>query len=589
MLLSPRLTGSLLAARFFACIFYGYFSAAIAQELPDQPEDATGWQLKPSTHARRFMAVTANAYATDAAVEILALGGSAIDAAIAAQLVLNLVEPQSSGIGGGGFLLYFDAMRRRTVAYDGRETAPGSARAERFLSPEGAPLDFYEAVASGKSVGVPGLVALLALAHEQHGRLRWERLFRPAIRLAAEGFQVSPRLHQLLARDRFLKGDEHARALYYQADGAPQPVGAQLTNPELAATLRQLAEQGPQAFYRGEIAKDIIIAVAAQTRGAGDLVIKDFTGYRALVRHPVCGRYRGYRICGMPPPSSGGISVLQLLGLLERTPFAELPMNSVQTVHLFAEAGRLAYADRRRYLGDPDYVPDTGRALLKKHYLDGRARLISPDHSMGSASPGKIDGTQPLADDTAPELPSTSHLSIVDGLGNAVALTSSIESAFGSRIQVRGFLLNNQLTDFSFRPSQGGLPAANRVEAGKRPLSSMAPTLVFDRRGRLYAVLGSPGGSQIPNYLAQTLAALLDRRLAPDDALALAHYGSRNGPTELEQGKVEGELASALERLGHRVEMREMTSGLHLIERAESGRGWIGAADPRREGTARGD
>ena len=535
------------------------------------------------------MAVTANAYATDAAVEILALGGSAIDAAIAAQLVLNLVEPQSSGIGGGGFLLYFDAARKRTVAYDGRETAPGAARAERFLSSEGAPLDFYAAVASGKSVGVPGLIALLALAHEQHGRLRWERLFRPAIRLASDGFVVSSRLHQLLARDRFLKGDEHARALYYQADGAPLPVGAQLSNPELAATLRRLAEEGAQAFYRGEIAKDIVATVAAQARGAGDLVMKDFAAYRALARHPVCGQYRGYRICGMPPPSAGGVSVLQLLGLLERTPFSALPLNSVQAVHLFAEAGRLVFADRRRYLGDPDFVPDTTRALLDRHYLDGRAKLISAGRSMGSAPPGIIGGAQPSGDDTAPELPSTSHLSIVDGLGNAVALTSSIESAFGSRIQVRGFLLNNQLTDFSFRPSQGGLPAVNRVEAGKRPLSSMAPTLVFDRRGRLYAVLGSPGGSQIPNYVAQILTALLDRRVAPDDALALAHYASRNGPTELEQGKTEGALASALERLGHRVEMREMTSGVHLIERAKSGGGWIGAADPRREGTARGD
>ena len=591
MLLRPRLTGSLLAARFFLCCFCACFclSAALAQEALDAPEAASGWKEKPSAYARHFMAVTANAYATDAAVEIMELGGSAVDAAIAAELVLNLVEPQSSGIGGGGFLLYFDAARKRTVAYDGRETAPGAARAERFLSPEGAPLDFYEAVASGKSVGVPGLVAMLALAHERHGRLRWERLFRPAIRLAAEGFAVSPRLHKLLLGDRFLRNDEAARALYYQSDGSPLPVGARLSNPALASTLRQLAEQGPQAFYRGDIAQDIIAAVTMHRRGAGDLAKKDFTAYRALARPPICGKYRGYRICGMSPPSSGAISVLQLLGLVERTPFAELPMQSAQVVHLFAEAGRLVFADRRRYLGDPDFVAVPSRALLDRHYLDGRARLISAGRSMDNALPGKIGGAPPLADDTAPELPSTSHLSIVDGFGNAVALTSSIESAFGSRIQVRGFLLNNQLTDFSFRPSQGGLLAANRVEAGKRPLSSMAPTLVFDRRGRLYAVLGSPGGSQISNYVAQTLTALLVWRLAPDAALAMAHYGSRNGPVEIEQGKNGKTLTSALERLGHRVKVREMTSGLHLIVRAENRQGWIGAADPRREGAASGD
>lgn len=591
MLAQPKLTGSLLAARFFLCCLCACFClpAALAQEPSGQPEDATGWKEKPSTYARRFMAVTANAYATDAAVEILALGGAAVDAAIAAQLVLNLVEPQSSGIGGGGFLLYFDAAKRRTAAYDGRETAPRAATEQRFLDAQGNPLPLSAAVATGKSVGVPGLVALLALAHQKHGRLRWERLFRPAIRLALEGFIVSPRLHQLLAGDHFLRADPPARALYYQADGTPLPAGARLSNPAFAATLSQLADDGPQAFYRGDIAQDIIATAAAHPRAAGDLAMEDFVAYRALARDPICGRYRAYRICGMPPPSSGGISVLQLLALLERTPFAELPRHSPEVVHLFAEAGRLAFADRRRYLGDPDFVGVPSRALLDSRYLDARARLISAGRSMGSAPPGEIGGAPAFADDTAPELPSTTHLSIVDGFGNAVALTSSIESAFGSRIQVHGFLLNNQLTDFSFRPSHGGLPAANRVEPGKRPLSSMAPTLVFDRRGRLYAVLGSPGGSQILNYVAQTLMALLDWKLAPDAALALAHYGSRNGPTELEQGKAARDLASALERLGHRVEMREMTSGLHLIVRAGTGQGWTGAADPRREGESRGD
>lgn len=586
MKLLRQYAGSLLAARFFLCCACIWLPPALAQDSSAQPEEATGWKEKPSTYARRFMAVTANPYATDAAVEILALGGGAVDAAIAAQLVLNLVEPQSSGIGGGGFLLYFDAARKRTAAYDGRETAPSAATAQRFLDGEGNPLPFSEAVATGRSVGVPGLVALLALAHEKHGRLRWERLLRPAIRLAEQGYAVSPRLNQLLARDHFLRADPQARALYYQGDGTPLPVGARLANPAFAATLRQLAKEGPQAFYRGNIAQDIIATVAAHPKAAGDLAMEDFAAYRAVEREAVCGAYRRYRICGMPPPSSGGIAVLQLLGLLERTAYKSAAPDSPQAVHYFTEAGRLAFADRRRYLADPDFFAVPSRELLNAHYLDARARLINSVRSLGRAPPGAIGDVEALADDTAPELPATSHLSIVDARGNAVALTSSIEASFGSRIQVRGFLLNNQLTDFSFRPADNGRPAANRVEPGKRPLSSMAPTLVFDSRGRLYAVLGSPGGNQIINYVAQALTALLDWNMAPDEALALPHFASRNGPTELEQGTAAAALALPLQRLGHRVEMREMTSGLHLIVRA--GHGWRGAADPRREGMARG-
>lgn len=587
MLARHGLTGSLWAARFFLCCACFCLPPALAQDSFAQPEDATGWLDKQSVYARHFMAVTANPYATDAAVEILALGGGAVDAAIAAQLVLNLVEPQSSGIGGGGFLLYFDAAKTKTSAYDGRETAPSAATAQRFLDGQGNPLPFSEAVATGRSVGVPGLVALLALAHERHGRLRWERLFRPAIRLAEQGFAVSPRLHKLLARDRFLKADKQARALYYQADGKPMPVGTRLLNPAFAAVLRQLAKDGPQAFYGGDIAQDIVATAAAHPKAAGDLAMKDFAAYRAIEREAECGSYRRYRVCGMPPPSSGGISVLQILGLLERTAYESAAPMTPLAVHYFTEAGRLAFADRRRYLADPDFVAVPSRHLLDAHYLDARARLISAEHSMGSAQPGTIGDPEALSDDTAPELAATSHLSIVDASGNAVALTSSIEAAFGSRIQVRGFLLNNQLTDFSFRPSDSGKLAANRVEPGKRPLSSMAPTLVFDGQGRLYAVLGSPGGIQIINYVAQTLTALLDWNMAPDAALALPHFASRNGPTELEQGTAAAALAMPLQKLGHRVELREMTSGLHLIVRA--GQGWRGAADPRREGVARGE
>ncbi len=583
MIVIRCLTGSLRAARFFFCV--GLAGVVAAAPEAAQPEAASGFSAKPPAFARHYMAVTANPQATDAALEILALGGSAVDAAIAAQFVLNIVEPQSSGIGGGGFLLHYDAARRRIAAYDGRETAPAAAVATRFVGAGGEALRFDDAVATGRSIGVPGLVALLALAHERHGRLRWERLLRPAIRLAADGFAVSPRLHRLLADDRFLRHDAAARALYYRADGAALAPGSWLVNPQLAATLRTLAEDGPQAFYRGPIAAAVVMAADNHPKGGGDLSLADLAAYRAVERRPVCGAYRHYRVCGMPPPSSGGISVLQILGLLERTPFAAAAPASVPAIHLFTEAGRLAFADRRRYLGDPDFVAVPQRALLDGRYLDGRARLISPRRSIGTAPPGELPAGAAQGDDTAPELAATTHLSIVDGRGNAVALTSSIEAGFGSRTMAAGFLLNNQLTDFSFRPDDNGKPAANRVEAGKRPLSSMAPTLVF-AGDRLFAVLGSPGGPQIINYVAQTLTAILDWRLPPDAALALPHYGSRNGPTDLERDTAVMELAPALEALGHRIERRDMTSGTHLIVRARNG--WIGAADPRREGAAAG-
>jgi len=585
--MSPKgKTGSLLAARFFACCSVCLWSLlALAQETADGPEAASGWQQKTAAFGQNAMVASANPLATEAALEILALGGNAIDAAITAQFVLNLVEPQSSGIGGGGFLLYYDARTRRVSAYDGRETAPAAATEQRFAAADGAPLPWTDLVASGKSVGVPGLVALLALVHERHGHLRWERLLRPALRLADEGFAVSPRLHHLLQADPWLRRDAAARLLYYQEDGSALPVGTRLANPLFAQTLRQLANDGPQAFYQSDFARDIVAAIAARTGLADDLNVQDLAGYRARERRVICGRYRGYRICGMPPPSSAGVTLMQVLGLLERTSFAQQAPLSPLAVHFFAEAGRLAYADRRHYLADPDFVAVPVQPLLAAPYLDGRARLILAERSMGRAAPGKIAGTR-RSDGGSPERPGTTHLSIVDAQGNAVALTSSVESAFGSRLMVRGFLLNNQLTDFSFLPSRDGQLVANRVEARKRPLSSMAPTLVFDRRDRLYAVLGSSGGTRIINDVAQTLTALLDWRMAPAEALALPHYGSRNGPTELEAGRAPSAIADSLRSLGHRVEMQTMTSGIHLIVRGESG--WLGAADPRREGSASG-
>jgi gamma-glutamyltranspeptidase/glutathione hydrolase len=575
--------GSLRAARFLLVL--GVWAwAATARAQAEQPEAASDFVPRPAVASAGFMVVTANVYATDAASEILQLGGNALDAAIAAQWVLNLVEPQSSGIGGGGFMLHWDARRRLVSAWDGRETAPRAASADFARRTDGTLASFSEVLATGKAVGVPGLVAMLEAAHRRHGKLRWERLFRPAIRLAENGFAISPRLHLLLRDDLLLRRDAKARALYFQESGEAKAAGEILRNPDLAATLRSIAIGGAEALHRGEAAERIATVVGQR---GGELTAKDMRDYLPRQRGAVCGPYRQWRVCGMSPPSSGGIGVLQLLGLLERSRLPAGDPAAPDAAHLFAEAGRLTYADRARYLADPDFVVVPQAALLEPRYLDQRARLMDPRRSMGIAPPGDVPQRHSQADDDAPELPATTHVSIVDRAGNAVALTSSIESAFGSRIQVDGFLLNNQLTDFSFTAERDGKLVANRLEPGKRPLSSMAPTLVFDASGRLYAVLGSPGGGRIINYVARTLVALLDGRQDPAAAVSLPHVGNRNGTTEIELGRVPEVLALELERRGHTVQRTDMTSGLHLIVRI--GDGWVGAVDPRREGVARGE
>lgn len=576
-------TGSLRAARFcfglalLLCLLPGQ-----AQLL--QPEGASGFTPHPAAVGKRYMAVSANPHATDAALEILQLGGNALDAAIAAQWVLNVVEPQSSGIGGGAFLLHWDATTRRIHAWDGRETAPRAIAPDFGRRSDGSPVPFYEILASGKAVGIPGLVAALEAAHHKHGKLKWERLLAPAIRLAENGFPISLRLYVLLRDDPLLRQDAAARALYYETTGEPKAAGSLLRNPELAAMLRRLASEGSTALHRGEVAEKISAAV--RQRG-GDLSPDELRDYRPRERDAVCGSYRRWRVCGMPPPSSGGIAVLQILGILERSGLSPDGPESPDAAHRFAEAGRLAYADRARYLADPDFVVVPRRELLAPHYLQQRARLIDPHTAMGMAMPGELASNHSLADGDSPELPATTHLSIVDQGGNAVALTSSIESVFGSRIQVAGFLLNNQLTDFSLTSGRDGKPVANRAEPGKRPMSSMSPTFVFDDTGRLHAVLGSPGGSRIINYVARSLLAVLDGGMDPAAALTLGHVGNRNGTTEVELGRVSPGLVSELERRGHTVQSLDMTSGLHLIVRRKNA--WIGAADPRREGVARGE
>ncbi len=567
-------------------ILLAWLSGAAWAEMPAQPESESGFAPRQEARSRLFMAVTANSYATDAAVEILRAGGTAADAAIAAQLVLNLVEPQSSGLGGGGFLLYHDAREKRLRAYDGRETAPAAALPERFLGADGKPLPFYDAAVGGRSVGVPGLPALIDQVYRNHGRTLWPRLFAPALRLAIEGFPLSPRLHKLLAVDRFLRADPAARRLYYDADGLPKPIGTKIINREFGFTLLALAQHGTKYFYEGPIARDIAEAVRKDAGNPGDLAEADLAGYKVIEREAVCGeRLGGHRVCGMPPPSSGGLAVLQILTFAEAAA-GQAPL-SPESVHRFAEAGRLAYADRARYLADPAFADVPVSALLDPAYLAARAQLIRPEISMGRAAAGEISDKQARGEDAPPELPATTHIAIVDVEGNAVSLTSSIEAAFGSRIMVRGFLLNNQLTDFSFRSEADGKPVANRVEPGKRPLSSMAPTVAYDPAGRIAVVLGSPGGSRIINYVAKSLLALLAWNLSPAEAAALPHFGSRNGPTELERGTAAAALQPQLEKFGHEVKVDDMTSGLSIILRR--GDAWVGAADPRREGTAQGE
>ena len=566
--------------------------AAQAFAQPAAPERPSGWTPKQAVSAKREMIAAANPLATAAGYRILKRGGSAADAAVAAQLVLNLVEPQSSGIGGGAFIVHHDGRTATLAAYDGRETAPAAATPELFLDRNGAPLQFADAVIGGRSVGVPGTLRVLELVHRKHGRLPWATLFAPAIELAERGFPVSARLHGALSAEKALARDPVANTYFYQPDGRPHPVGYLLKNPQFAATLRRIAHEGSDAFYRGDIARDIVAKVRAHPTNPGDMTESDLAGYAAKERTPVCGPYRAYRVCGMPLPSSGGMTVLQLLGMLERFDLPRMAPNSFFAVHLFAEAGSLAYADRGRYLADPDFVqPPAG--LLDSDYLHARSNLIRLDRALGKVEPG--DPTPTLqsrkvawANDRSLELPSTSHVSIVDRYGNALAMTTTIEDGFGARQMVRGFLLNNELTDFSLVPTEGGKPVANRVEAGKRPRSSMAPTIVYDRAGRVVAVVGSVGGSAIINDVAKTLVGILDWHLDPQQAIDLPNIGSRNfGFIELEKGTVAAALEPKLRALGHEVRVLEYASGLHAIARTRDG--WVGGADSRREGTVLGD
>jgi len=566
---------------FFWAVLAVWLGGASAAEYAP-PEAATG--LGPAGHVqgRHGMVAAANPLAVKAGMAILEAGGNAVDAAVAVQMVLNLVEPQSSGIGGGAFLLHY-SKDGKISAFDGREVAPAADTPALFLDAKGRPLKFYDAVIGGRSVGVPGTLRMLEAAHRKYGKLPWATLFGPAIALCEQGFPVSPRLHALLLRDKFLPLQEKAKAYFYHADGSPRAVGEKLSNPELAGVFREVAKGGADAFYNGKIARDIVAAVRGQQKNPGLMTEADLSGYRAVERSPVCGNYRAYRLCGMPPPSSGGVAVLQILGMLSRFDMGSQP-ESLQAVHLMAEAERLAFADRDRYLADPDFesVPLSG--LIDPGYLASRSALIRDERAMERVYPGKPPGSARLKTEggSAMEFHSTSQISVVDRWGNAVSMTTSIEDGFGSRVMADGFLLNNELTDFSFDPEREGKPVANRVEPEKRPRSSMSPTFVFDEKGRLYAVLGSPGGPFIIDTVAKTLIAMIDWHLGMEDAIALPNAGSIGGPVLLEKGtELEG-LKSPLEKLGHEVRIMDLNSGVHGVERIPSG--WEGGADPRREG-----
>jgi gamma-glutamyltranspeptidase/glutathione hydrolase len=534
------------------------------------------------------MVAAGHPLATEAGLTILRAGGSAIDAAIAAELVLTVVEPQSSGIGGGGFLMYFSARTGDIAVYDGRETAPVSAAPDMFLDGAGHPRSFDDAAVGGLSVGVPGLLRMLKMAHRKHGRLPWARLFEPAITIAENGFPISRRLHRALARDKFLRKSPAAAAYFYDA-GEPKPAGTVLTNPTLAETFRLIASKGVKAFYSGAVARDIVRAVRGHPTNPGAMTMGDLAAYRAKRRDTVCLFYRLWLACGMPPPSSGGVTTLQILGILQSFDLAALEPASAEAVHLVAEASRLAFADRDTYIADPDFIPVPVAGMLDPGYLKLRAGEISISRAMGEAQPGMPGVTTGwrFAPDAAAKGVSTTHLSVIDARGNAAALTSSIETVFGSRQMVRGFLLNNQLTDFSFVPDKDGIPVANRPGPRKRPRSSMAPILVFDGQGRVVMALGSPGGPRIIGYVAKTLIAALDWKRDIQAAIDMPHFLNRNGPTELEKGSPLEALRPALEALGHEVAIVPLTSGLQGI--TVSREGLAGGADRRRDGAAAGD
>jgi gamma-glutamyltranspeptidase/glutathione hydrolase len=585
--LAPRRWIAALAASLFIAT-----SPSLAQQASDSvaPETASGTAAKHLVLAHRHMVVAANPLAAQAGLQVLREGGNAADALVAVQTVLGLVEPQSSGLGGGAFLVWYDAKERKLTTFDGRETAPADVTPALFLDAGGKPLPFFDAVVGGRSVGAPGTVRLLEAVHRKYGKRDWKGLFDPAIDLAEKGFAVSPRLHNEIAEDAGrLDRQPAARAYFYAPDGKPLATGATLKNPAYAETLRAIASGGADAFYTGKIAEDIVAAVHAHPTNPGHLSLQDLAAYKAKERPAVCAPYRGYDVCGMGPPSSGALAIGQILGMISGFDIAALGPDDPESWRIIGDATRLAFADRDRYMADSDFVP-MPKGLLDPDYLKSRAALLRRPTALGKdeVKPGdppwdkaelRIDGF------TYPEH-GTSHLVIMDDDGNIASMTTTIESAFGSRQMVDGFLLNNELTDFTFAPVKDGQAVANRVEPGKRPRSSMAPTIVM-KDGKPVIAIGSPGGSNIIPYVAEALIAMIDWKMDVQQAVSLPHFVNRFGPYELEAGTKAADMAKDLQALGYDTKIDDQNSGLHGI--AITPAGIEGGADPRREGVALGD
>ena len=535
----------------------------------------------------KSIVVTSNPYASKAAAEILRNGGSAVDAAITAQFVLTLTQPQSTGIGGGAFMLYWDKNSEKLYALDGREKAPASASPQLFLNKDGQPRKFYpDAVVGGISVGVPGMMRFLEQAHKKFGKLEWSVLLEYPIRLAEEGFELSSALYRTLSFLPDLKKIEPASSYFYKdnrnGELTPLPIGTILTNAEYAKTLKRIAKFGPEEFYSGQTANLIINAVNNSPFSPGLITLEDLANYTAVWRDPICGLYRKYKVCSMPPPTSGGITMLMMLKMLERFDFESEHPNSPNFIHLFSEAGSLAYADRDYYIADPDFVDIPVNGMLNEDYISERSKLIKKETSLRDRKPGKPKGYKKFSKNVDISRPSTSHLVIVDNFGNSISLTSTIEGPFGSHLMAGGFMLNNELTDFSLIPKKNGLFVANRVEANKRPRSSMTPTIIFNPEGEIYALTGSPGGNSIIGYVTKSVMAMVDWDLSPQDTVSLPHFIRKGENTELERGTDIVRYKQFLEKKGHKVVIIPKVSGLQIIKKKN--KGFIGGTDPRGEG-----
>lgn len=558
-----------------------------AQEA-QQPEETSEVATRSSVTATDYMVSAANPHAAEAGRAVLANGGSAADAAVAVQMMLNLVEPQSSGIGGGAFALYWDASEGKLTTLDGREKAPLAATPEYFLGEDGEPIPWWDAVIGGRSVGVPGTLKLLDKVHADHGRTPWADLLNPTIELADAGFEISPRMAASIAgaQERKLDLFEPTRSYFFNEDGSPKSEGTLLKNPEFARALKLIAAHGSDPFYNGSIAGDIVAAVQTEIN-PGILTLEDLASYEVIERDPICVTYRAYDVCGMGPPTSGGLTIGQILGIIEGYNIPGMGP-SAESWHLFAEAAKLAYADRGLYMADSDFVDMPTKGLIALDYLADRATLIDPAQAMEKASPGNPTWEEASlwSPDTQLERPGTSHFVIKDKYGDMISMTTTIETGFGSRVMTNGFLLNNELTDFSRAPMKDGKPIANRVEPGKRPRSSMSPTIVL-QDGEPVLLTGSPGGSRIINYVAKSIIAILDWEMDPQEAIDMGHVVNRNGATDLEEGSDAEGLAEGLAALGHETKVRNLNSGLHVIQIKDGM--LIGAADSRREGVVLGE